>query len=56
MYLFIFLPLQMLDAYYTWIRPDSIRPDVDHSNRLFVSTSGTKIRSATNDLSRLHQQ
>lgn len=45
----------MLDAYYTWIRPDSIRPDVDHSNRLFVSTSGTKIRSATNDLSRLHQ-
>ncbi|XP_048021450.1 uncharacterized protein LOC125252307 [Megalobrama amblycephala] len=44
----------MLDAYYTWIRPDCIQPDVDHGNRLFVSTSGTKIRSATNDLSRLH--
>ncbi|KAG1925603.1 N-lysine methyltransferase KMT5A-like [Pimephales promelas] len=34
----------MLDAYYTWIRPDFIRPDVD----------STKIKSATNDLSRLH--
>ncbi|XP_059402933.1 uncharacterized protein LOC132134169 [Carassius carassius] len=44
----------MLDAYYTWIRPYCIRPDVDHGNRLFVSSSGTKIRSATNDLSRLH--
>ncbi|XP_051948594.1 uncharacterized protein LOC127619683 [Xyrauchen texanus] len=44
----------MLDAYYTWICPDSIRPDVDNANRLFVSSSGTKIRSATNDLSRLH--
>ncbi|XP_048024140.1 uncharacterized protein LOC125253925 [Megalobrama amblycephala] len=44
----------MLDAYYTWIRPDCIQPDVDHGNRLFVSTSGTKIRSATNDLCRLH--
>ncbi|XP_048064780.1 uncharacterized protein LOC125279313 [Megalobrama amblycephala] len=44
----------MLDAYYTWIRPDCIRPDVEHGNRLFVSSSGTKIRSATNDLARLH--
>ncbi|KAK7157071.1 hypothetical protein R3I94_006970 [Phoxinus phoxinus] len=43
-----------LDAYYTWIRPYSIRQDVDNANRFFVSTLGTKIRSATNDLSRLH--
>uniref|UniRef100_A0A8C1S2U3 Si:dkey-23a23.2 n=1 Tax=Cyprinus carpio TaxID=7962 RepID=A0A8C1S2U3_CYPCA len=44
----------MLDGYYTWIRPDCIRPDVDHRNRFFVSTLGTKIRSASNDLYRLH--
>ncbi|XP_067271178.1 uncharacterized protein [Pseudorasbora parva] len=45
----------MLDTYCTWIHPDSIRPDVDNTNRLFVLPSGTEIRSATNDLSRLHQ-
>lgn len=44
----------ILDTYYTWIHPYCIRPDVGHGNRLFVSSSGTKIRSATNDLSRLH--
>ncbi|KAK9977256.1 hypothetical protein ABG768_019077 [Culter alburnus] len=44
----------MLDAYYTWIRPECIRSGVEHGNRLFVSTLGTKIRSATNDLCRLH--
>ncbi|ROJ64733.1 N-lysine methyltransferase KMT5A [Anabarilius grahami] len=44
----------ILDAYYTWIRPECTRQDVDDGKRFFISTSGTKIRSATNDLCRLH--
>lgn len=50
------LSLQMLDAYYMWIRPDYIRPGQDNEDRLFLSTAGTKVRSAGNDVTRLHTQ
>ncbi|XP_038575161.1 uncharacterized protein LOC119902857 isoform X1 [Micropterus salmoides] len=40
---------QMLDAYYMWIRPGQ-----DNEDRLFLSSAGTKVRSAGNDVTRLH--
>ncbi|XP_035989024.1 uncharacterized protein LOC110369458 [Fundulus heteroclitus] len=46
----------MVDAYYTWIRPHYIRPDVDNQNRLFVSSTGKRIRSAGYDVTRLQTQ
>ena len=47
---------QMLVGYYNWIRPDYISPDAEDDGRFFLNTSGRPIKSATNDLSRLHAQ
>ncbi|XP_070409748.1 uncharacterized protein [Nothobranchius furzeri] len=46
----------MLEAFYLYIRPDTLTSDGDDNGRFFISSTGTPLRSATNDLSRLHAQ
>ncbi|KAK2813250.1 hypothetical protein Q5P01_000879 [Channa striata] len=43
-----------LDAHYLYMRPDCVRENVDDDGKFFISPKGRPIRSASNDLSRLH--
>ncbi|KAK2814668.1 hypothetical protein Q5P01_000812 [Channa striata] len=43
-----------LDAHYLYVRPDCVRENVDDDGKFFISPKGRPIRSASNDLSRLH--
>lgn len=46
----------MLEGYFQWIRPEYIHVDVEDDSRFFLNSNGRPIRSATNDLCRLHAQ
>lgn len=52
----ISFPLQFMDAYFRWVRLTSLGEDGNTREKFFITLNGRSIKSASNDLLRLHRQ